>query len=75
MDRILPFVGLKESIIENFQKIPSTGDIAQLLQDLQTVQNFCESCKICAISLVLYLVWKFPIMDAFNPTKGTTSIQ
>ena len=51
---VLPFVGLKESIIGKY----STGSIAQLLRDLQTVQNVCKSHKSWAISPVLYLVWK-----------------
>ena len=56
MIEILLFVGLKESIIGNFQKNLSTGDTAQLLRDLQTVQNVCKSRNSWPISHVLYLV-------------------
>ena len=71
----MPFVGIKEPIVENFQTIKSTGDIAQLLHDLQTEQHVCKSRKSWAISPVLYPVWQFPIIDYINPTKGITSIQ
>ena len=53
---VLSFEGLKDSIIANFQTIKRTGDIAQLLRDLQTVQNVCKSRKSWAISPVLYFV-------------------
>ena len=71
----MPFLGLKESIIGNFQQNLRTGDTAQLLRDLQTVQNVCKSCNNWAISHVFYLVCKFQIMDSFNPTKGNSSIK
>ena len=35
-----------------------------LLRDLQTVQNFCKSRKSWTIYPLLYLFWKFPIMDS-----------
>ena len=58
-----------------FSNNNSTEDIAQLMCDLQTVQNVCKSHKSWAIFPVLYLVLKFSIVDSFNPTKGDTCIQ
>ena len=53
---VMLFVGLRESIIGNFQTRQSTGDIAQLLRDLQTFFTVSKSRKSWALSPVLCIV-------------------
>ena len=44
------------------------------LTDSAKCLQVCKSVS-WAISYVIYLVWKFPIMDSLNPTQGNNSIQ